>query len=673
VKIDRRGAAAVIYGLILLWINLYIARDFFHTASAPMNSMHGYWTAIAQRAGGAWFQATWWPYVDAGIPFEFTYAPGIPFFTAMTSAVLQKAPLAAFNMVAGAIYCLAPLTVFLMAWLLMRAPGYALLAGLLYSLTSTTQILAPDGPFAWRAFWDARRIYLTAVWDDTPHLAAIALLPIIIVLLARSIQQRRLIYYALAALTIALASWCSAFGPTDTALATICLLFTLGRERLASNVFLIAGIGLFAWALTAPFLSPAIIQSVRDSSSTDGTGWQISSFTALAIAILGWTILWRYLQRWTGDWRLRFAALFAYLMSAIPMIAEYLHRQFLPQPTRYKLEMEMALDVCLVFALKPALERVPRPIRAGLLLVVLAFAGEQLVAHRRFERAVIPAADLPKTIESRVSLWAAGHLPGTRIAMPGSIAMWANLFSSVQQFGGGAWSMAYNMQQQHASWTVQSGDPHAALTFLKAFGVGAICVSGPKSPEFWKTFGHPERFESLPVLWREDDTTIYANPGVSASLAHSAPVSAIVRDARDFRQVERYVNGLQDDASLGWRGNNEFEVHAPASAGRALSVQVSWSPGWRAAINGKALRVQKDGLGLMWFEPQCAGACEIDVRYDGGWQLRILRWLSFAAMAALVAAFLLVAFGKSEIIGAGRRMSKRERPENTEPIFHRHA
>jgi len=657
VKIDRRSAAAIVYGLILLWINVYIARDFFHTASAPMNSMHGYWTAIAQRAGSAWFQATWWPYVDAGIPFEFTYAPGIPFFTAMTSAVLHKAPLAAFNMVAGAIYCLAPLTVFLMAWLLMRAPGYAFLAGLLYSLTSTTQILAPDGPFAWRAFWDARRIYLTAVWDDTPHLAAVALVPLIIVLLARSIQRRRLIYYVLAAFTIALASWCSAFGPTDTALATICLLFTLKRERLASNIVLIAGIGLFAWALTAPFLSPATIQAVRDSSPTDGTGWQASSFTALAITILGWTILWSCLQRWTGDWRLRFLALFAYLMSAIPMIGEYLHRQFLPQPTRYKFEMEMALDVCLVFALKPVVEKAPKPIRAGLLLVVVAFASEQLVAHQHFARAVIPAADLPKSIESRVSLWAHEHLPETRIAMPGSIAMWANLFSTVQQFGGGAWSMAYNMQQQRASWAVQGGDTHTALTWLKAFGVAAICVSGPKSPEFWKTYGHPERFEGLPVLWREEDTTIYSNPGTSASLAHSAPASAIVRDARDFRNIERYVNSLQDDASLRWRGNNEFAVQAPASAGRALSVQVSWSPGWHATVNGKALRIQKDGIGLMWFDPQCSGPCAIDVKYDGGWQLRILRWLSFAAMAALVAAFLLVASGKSEIIGAGRRMS----------------
>lgn len=657
-KIYRRSAAAIFYGLILLWVNIYIARDFFHADYAPMNSMHGYWAGIAQRAGGAWFQATWWPYADAGIPFEFAYAPGIPFATAMTSAVLQKAPLAAFHIVAGAIYCLAPLTVFSMAWLLMRAPGYAFLAGLLYSLTSTTQVLAPDAGFAWRAFWDARRLYLTAVWDDAPHLAALALLPIIIVLLARSIQQRRLIYYALAALTIAIASWCSAFGPTDTALAAICLLFTLERQRLMSNIVLVAGIGVFAWALTAPFLSPAIFQSVGDSSYTDGTGWQVSSFTALAITILGWTILWRYLQRWTGDWRLRFLALFAYLMSAIPLIAQYLNRQFLPQPGRYKLEMELALAVYLVFALKPALERIPKPIRAALLLVTLAFAGEQLVSHRRFARAVMQTTDLPKTIESRVSLWAAQHLPGRRIALPGSIAMWANFFSPAQQFGGGAWSMAYNTQQQWALSAVQKADPHAALTYLKAFGVEAICVSGPKSPEFWKTFEHPERFEDLPILWREDDTTIYSIPGASGSLAHLGPPSAIVRNARDFGQVDRYVNSLQDDVSLRWHGNNEFTVQAPASGGRALSVQLSWSPGWRAIANGRSLRVQKDGLGLMWLDPQCAGPCEIDVRYDGGWQLRMLRWLSFAAMAALVATFVLIAAGKSEIIGAGRRMSR---------------
>jgi hypothetical protein len=646
--------AGVFYGFALIWINVYICRNFFRNLSAPMNSMHGYWAAIAERADGAWFHATWWPYWDGGIPFEFTYLPGIPFLTSVVAAVGHVPALMAFNTVAGIVYCLAPLTLFVTVWLLMRAPGYAFLAALFYSLTSVTQLLAPDAQFTWRSFWDARRLYLTAVWDDTPHLAAVAMLPLIFLFLSLSIRRRRPVYYALAALAIACATWFSAFGPVITAMVALCLLTVLHRERLGSNLALVAGIGIFAWALTAPFMSPSIIAAMQESSPHDGTGWQIGSYTALAIVILGWAILWWFLRRWTPDWRLRSFALLAYLMSAVPMTAEYLHRQFLPQPTRYKLEMEIALDACLAFALKPLIDKTPRSIRVGLLFVFLALAGEQMVGDGKFARAVLQPADLPRSIESRASLWAAQHLPEVRISMPGSIAQWSTLFTPVQQFTGGAWSMAYNLTQQHASWAVQgvSNVPDIevrySLAWLKAFGVGAICVAGPKSPEVWKVMLHPGKFDGiLPVLWHEDDTTIFAVPRRSSSLAHVVPVGAIVSERPAgptyIAQVERYVAALDNpalpEATFRWDGNNRSFIGVPAAAGHALSVQVSWHRGWHATVNGRNLPVLRDGLGLMWMKPECAGPCQIRMDYDGGWHLRLLRWLSFAAMAALLLVF----------------------------------
>jgi len=46
---------AVSYCAILIWINAYIARDFFTTHTAFRNSMHGYWIAMAKHAGSGWF------------------------------------------------------------------------------------------------------------------------------------------------------------------------------------------------------------------------------------------------------------------------------------------------------------------------------------------------------------------------------------------------------------------------------------------------------------------------------------------------------------------------------------------------------------------------------------------------------------------------------------------
>jgi hypothetical protein len=656
---SRHAVEILVGSLILLWINVHISRDLFRNTTAPANSMHGFWAAIARWAGDAWFHPSWWPYWDCGIPFELTYAPGIPAMTALIAAVRHIPQLLAFNTVTGIVYCLGPIALFIMAAWIMRSPRYGFIVSLIYSLTSLTQLLSPDGPFAWREFWGARRIYVTAVWDDTPHLAAVSLLPLIILFLSLSIRRRRVVYYAVSSALIAMAALCSAFGPTDTALAAICLLFVLHRERLTFNIALIAGIGAFAWALTAPFLSPVVISAVGESSGRDGTGWTIASYTAVAVVILGWAILWHFLQHRTSDWRMRFFTLFAYLMTSVPMIAQYLNRQFLPQPTRYRLEMEMALAVFVVFALRPLVDRLPVSIRAGLLLSILALAGEQVAADKKFAKAILVPSDVPSMIESRVSNWTARNLPGVRVSMPGSVAQWSTLFNPGQEFTGSSWSMAYNSVQQYANDGIFAFEnPAKPLLWLKAYGVGAICVPGAKSPVFWNTMRYPRKFDgTLPVLWQEEDTTIFGIPMRSTSLAHVVPESAVVatrpKTPDDVVQVERYVAALEDAAlpiaTFRWEGNNRFVIGLPRDSVNAVSVQVSWHPGWHAAVNGRKIALARDALGLMWMKPNCAAACEIQVDYNGGWQLRLLHWLSFAALATLTVTLLWTAFRAARI------------------------
>ena len=38
------------YALVLLWANFHVGRDFFRNASAPANSMHGFWSATEFRS-----------------------------------------------------------------------------------------------------------------------------------------------------------------------------------------------------------------------------------------------------------------------------------------------------------------------------------------------------------------------------------------------------------------------------------------------------------------------------------------------------------------------------------------------------------------------------------------------------------------------------------------------
>ncbi len=141
----------------------------------------------------------------------------------------------ALQSITGFVYCLAPLSLFLMAWLMTRAPGCSFLAALLYSLTAPTQLIVPDAEFAWRHFWDARRLFLVAAWDDTPHLTALALLPMVILFLTLAVRKRRPVYYAILVGLIALMALASDFAPIEVITAAVCLIAVFPRQGLCQQ------------------------------------------------------------------------------------------------------------------------------------------------------------------------------------------------------------------------------------------------------------------------------------------------------------------------------------------------------------------------------------------------------------------------------------------------------
>lgn len=636
------------YAALLVWLNAYVCREMFVRYSPRMNSMHGFWIAMSRLPGAGWFHSNWWRYWDAGSPVEFIYAPLVPAMTAWTAAVRGIPHDVAFQTVSGFIYCLGPITLFLLAWLWTRAPGYAFTASVLYSLTALSELTVPDVGFSIQHLWNPRRLYLMTVWDETPHYAALAILPLVILFLSRSIQKRRPAYYVATAIAIVVCALASDFGPILTAMASLCLLFVLRREDWVRNLLLTAGIGLFSWSICSPFLSPTGIAAIRAASGGD---WNAGSFTALAITAAGWALLWHYLPRWTPDWRLQFFALFAWLTCSVPLIFVYLNRQFMPEPGRYKVEMEFSLALLLVFAARPFFDRIPRPLRVCLLFLFVTVAGEQIISQRKYAKSVLIPNDVTRTIEYRTSVWARDHLPGVRIMMPGSIGQWANAFTDIQLLNGGSYAVAYNQVQQRAIAAVYHGgdtpekDARVSITWLKAFGTGAIAVAGPKSSEVWHSFGNATKFDGrLPVLWSEDDVTIYRVPLRAESLAHVVSESALVRRAPsgpgDTEELEKYVAALDDEslpkAEFQWQGENRIHIRTVAWPDQAVSVQVTRHPGWHAKANGVSRQIKADGLGMMWLQPGCNGPCDVQLEYDGGTELRICHLLSVAALAALI-------------------------------------
>ena len=650
---------AILFAAIILATNLYICLPLFKSPAAYMNSMHGFWIALAERAEGSWLHPTWWPYWSGGMPFEFTYAPLAPALVKLWSKWGGVAPIVAFHQISAVVYCLVPLALFWAAWRITRMPGYSFVAAMIYTFIAPTQWLVPDPNTTWRGIWDARRMLLIFVWDETPHLIALACLPVTIVFLWQAFQSRRAAWYAAAALSISVASLSSAFGVTTSAIAAICVLFASGRKKLWPNLRVVLAIGVLAYSLCAAFLPPSLLWAMRSSQPEhDEPGFTAGSLTALALVAFGWAAVWTLLRRWTPDWRTRLLALFAYLSCSIPLIAFYFHRQFVPQPSRYRIEMEFAVALVLAFSGRIWIERWPVLLRRTFVFLLVAMAGEQVLYHRNYARALTAWHGPTESIEYRVAIWIDRNLPGVRVMLPGSIAQWADAFAPVSQVGGESWSMPFNKSQERGLAAIYKSsenvdqDARYSLAWAKAFGAGAIAVSSPQSEEFWKPFAHPAKFDGrLPVLMSDGGVTVYRIPQRSASLAHVIPKSAVIgrmpSGPDDVASLERYDAALDDPAlpvaDFNWMCRNRIRIHATIAADQAISIQVSEHRGWHARINGRAAKIERDGLGLMWLEPGSAGPCEIELNYDGGVELRACRYLSAIAAVVLVLLFFLPA------------------------------
>ena len=126
----------------------------------------------------------------------------------------------------------------------------------------------------------------------------------------------------------------------------------------------------------------------------------------------------------------------------------------------------------------------------------------------------------------------------------------------------------------------------------------------------------------------------------------------------DTGEIEKYVAALDDPtapaAEFEWTGQNRIRIQSTVQPGQALSVQVSYHPGWHARAGNQALPVARDGLGLMFLRPNCSGACDIQLDYDGGWELRLCRYLSFSAIMALLLFLLFRAGSAIRSLAAGR-------------------
>jgi hypothetical protein len=636
--------------LVLFVLNALITPQLFHVDyTRQMGSIEAAYVGLARYVAHHLWDLSWFPLWYGGIPFPDTYPPLLHWMSGLAVAAFGISPGLAYHAVTAAIYAAGPAALFWMAWRLSGNRAAAFTAGLLYSLISPSCLLVKEVRFDAGGWFGPRRLGTLVVYGEGPHLTSLFWLPLAIGLLHVALQKRRPGYYVMAALAIAAVPLSNWLGAVALAMAIAAYLLAT-FERPWPRVWLhTAGLGLLAYAIAVPWLGPATIAVIRANAPRVANNFEsttgqrlFAAAVAVGLLLFAWLLRAGPNPRWKAAPATRFAALFTYLTAATALGRYWFRQSLVPQPERYHLEMDMACCVLAAFLLWPLAARMPRRARTvaacAAATACIAIAVHQQRLAQEMERPI----DIRTTIEYQTARWLDANLPGRRVFAPGTIGFWLNAFSDAPQLTGGFDNGILNPFLPHVIYQVYAGDRQdLAVAFLKAYGCAAVVGGGSESREVYHPYAHPEKFHGLPELWRNGGDAVYAVPGRSGSLAHAVRAADLVQMtavAYNDVAVKPYLAALDDPAlpvaDLRWRAPSAATVTADLRPEHLLSIQISWTPGWHASVNGEPRRAWGDKLNQMVVEPRCSGPCTVELAYDGGAEGRVSRWLSHLALAA---------------------------------------
>ena len=615
--------------LALFALNAYIVLGLFFTDyTRQMGSIEAAYIGLARYIASHLGQLSWFPLWYGGIPYADTYPPLLHLVCGLVVAATGISPGLAHHFVTATVYALGPVTLFWMAWRLSGNRAAALAAGIGYSLISPACLLVKEVRFDAGGWFAGRRLDTLLVYGEGPHLTAMCLLPLAIGLLHVALTRRRPWYYMLAALAIAAVPLSNWLGAMALAFSIAAYLLSGFHARWLPVWLRTAALGIWAYALALPWMSPAVVAVIRANAPRVANNFESDALqriylaaAAAAFLLLAWAMARFHLPPAT-----RFSLLISFLFGVTALGRYWFRLSLVPQPERYHLEMDMAFWLAFAFLAWPWVARIPR--RGALALGgAAALACLPVVIHQhRAAREWGKPIDIRTTIEYKTARWLDTHMPGQRVFAPGTIGFWLNAFSDSPQLTGGFDNGIVNPFLPHVIYQVYAGDKQqVGIDFLRAYGCDAVVGGGKDSREVYHPYAHPEKFAGMTELRREGGDVIYEVPRRSRSLAHAMRLADQVQltpVAYDTAAIRPYLAALDNPsypaADFRWRAPDDALITADLKPEHILSVQMTWDKGWKAYAGGRRVPAWGDKLGQMVVEPGCTGPCTVELKYDGG-------------------------------------------------------
>jgi hypothetical protein len=643
----RACARTLVCGVLLFALNAYITLRLFHTDyTRHMGSIEGAYVGLARYVSQHWGDMGWFPLWYGGIPYADTYPPLLHWICGLYLSLTGVTPGLAHHFITAVFYSLGPVTLFWMAWRLCGSRACAWVAGAGYSLISLTCLLVKQMRPSSGGYLAPHRLECLVFYGEGPHIASMCLLALAIGMLHVAFRKRRPWHWVAAALAVAsvpMSNWLGGMALAMGLAAYLCAGFPSG-EKPISNWMRMAAVGVYAYALVVPWLSPATIATIRANAPRVAHDYEfntahrlLAAGVALAFLLAAWIM-----SRWKAPRHTRFALLFLLITGSAALGDYWFNLPLIPQGGRYHLEMDMAFWLAAAFVVWPLARRLNRRATVALALALVLVCVPLVIRQRRAARDMERPIDIGRTIEYKTAQWLNRNLPGARVFAAGTVGFWLNAFSDSPQLGGGFDNGVTNPLVIDVIYQIFAGDNQKlAIDLVSALGVDALIVGGKGSAEVYHPVAHPERFAGLTELWRDGGDVIYSVPRRTRSLAHvllAGDLAQMQPVGYNSVALQPYLAALENPtyppAELHWRAPSAASVTADLRPEQILSVQISWDNGWNASAGGRAVKIRGDRLGLVVIEPRCNGPCTVNLTYDGGAEGRWARRIQWAAFAA---------------------------------------
>ena len=405
-----------------------------------MGSIEGARIALSRWMLENWRDLSWFPLWYGGIPFENAYPPLWHATVAAAAAVTGFTPAHAYHVaMAVAFYALGPVTLFLLVLRMTGSNVYSSATALLYSLLSPSAFLVPVLAQDMGSAWRPRRLQDLIVYGEGPHIAALTLLPLVLILLIVAFEKRRPIWWLLAALGISSVLLTNWLATTELILMLAAWLLAYPEKPWWKQWLATAGLGAGAYAIASPWIPPSTVWAFVHSEEFRAGGYTAqpaSRLLVLAAALAGLLLLLWLFRRWRAPAPLRFAILFLYPTFLIAMSSIGSDPALMPHRLRFHLVMEMGIALLLGVGAGLAAERLPSQWKRYAACVLLAWCAYPAVRYAAYARRIIQPVNIAGTVEYQEAKWLQESVAGGRVFVPGSIRFFLNAFTDVPQFAG---------------------------------------------------------------------------------------------------------------------------------------------------------------------------------------------------------------------------------------------